>query len=46
MDVEYKNARIFVLRHAASWIDDLEGTDLMLDANAEFVAYLVGMLAN
>lgn len=33
---ERRAARVFMLRHAAGWLMDLESTDLCNDANGEY----------
>lgn len=33
---ERRAARVFMLRHAAGWLMDLESTDLVVDANGEW----------
>ncbi|HAT2580492.1 TPA: hypothetical protein I8273_004562 [Aeromonas hydrophila] len=33
---ERRAARVFMLRHAAAWLMDLESTDLCNDANGEY----------
>lgn len=35
---ERRAARVFMLRHAAAWLVDLESTDLCNDANGEYDA--------
>ncbi len=33
---ERRSARVFMLRHAAGWLMDLESTDLCNDVNGEY----------